>query len=53
LIFVPLVTAMIGKFPVGEWELTLPNTEEVRKSFEDEELDDILFVITYAGQTPE
>jgi hypothetical protein len=46
-------TAMIGKHPVGEWELTLPNTEEVKKHFLDEELDDILFVITYAGRTPE
>ncbi|MBN3884479.1 MAG: hypothetical protein HWQ44_16340 [Nostoc sp. JL34] len=46
-------TAMIGKTPVGEWELTLPNTEEIRKRFLDEEIDDILFVITYAGRTPE
>jgi Tc toxin complex TcA C-terminal TcB-binding domain len=46
-------TAMIGKNPVGEWELTLPNTEEVKKHFLDEEIDDILFVITYAGRTPE
>ncbi|MBD2337369.1 hypothetical protein H6G64_10245 [Calothrix sp. FACHB-156] len=46
-------TAMIGKSPVGEWELTLPNTEEVKKHFQDEEIDDILFVITYAGRTPE
>jgi Tc toxin complex TcA C-terminal TcB-binding domain len=46
-------TATIGKSPIGEWELTLPNTEEVKKRFEDEELDDILFVITYEGRTPE
>jgi Tc toxin complex TcA C-terminal TcB-binding domain len=46
-------TATIGKAPVGEWELTLPNTEEVKKHFLDEEIDDILFVITYAGRTPE
>jgi Tc toxin complex TcA C-terminal TcB-binding domain len=46
-------TSAIGKTPVGEWELTLPNTEEVKKHFLDEELDDILFVITYAGRTPE
>lgn len=46
-------TAMIGKPPVGEWELILPNTEEVKKHFQDEELDDILFVITYSGRTPE
>jgi hypothetical protein len=45
-------TAMIGKTPVGDWELTLPNTEEVKKYFLDEEIGDILFVITYAGRTP-
>jgi hypothetical protein len=45
-------TAMIGKSPVGEWELTLPNTEAVRKHFQDEVIDDLLFVITYAGRTP-
>ena len=43
---------MIGKSPVGEWELSLPNTEEVKKHFQDEEVDDILFVITYQGQIP-
>lgn len=43
---------MIGKVPVGEWELTLPNTEEVRNRFKNEEIDDMLFVITYAGRTP-
>ena len=44
--------AMVGKSPVGEWELSLPNTEEVKKRFQDEQLDDILFVITYQGRTP-
>jgi hypothetical protein len=46
-------TDMKDKSPVGEWELTLPNTDAVKKHFRDEELDDILFVITYAGRTPE
>jgi hypothetical protein len=46
-------TPMIGKLPVGEWELTLPDTEEVRNRFRDEEIDDILLVITYSGRTPE
>jgi hypothetical protein len=46
-------TAMIGKTPVGEWELTLPNTEEVKQRFQKEEIDEILFVITYSGRTPE
>jgi len=46
-------TAMVGKTPMGNWELTLPNTEEVRKHFLNEEIGDILFVITYTGRTPE
>jgi len=44
--------AMIGKSPVGEWELALPNTEEMKKRFKDEEIEDILFVITCKGETP-
>jgi hypothetical protein len=43
---------MLGKVPVGEWELELPNTEEVKNHFKNEEIDDILFVITYSGRTP-
>jgi hypothetical protein len=46
-------TAMIGKSPVGEWELALPNTEEIRNRFKNEEIDDILTVITYSGRTPD
>ena len=44
---------MIGKSPVGEWELSLPNTPEIRNLFKNEEIEDILFVITYSGRTPE
>ena len=46
-------STMIGKSPVGEWELTLPNTEEMINRFKDEEIEDILLVITYSGRTPE
>jgi hypothetical protein len=49
-------TALIGKSPVGEWELALPNTEEIRKLFGndgDGDIEDILFVVTYSGRTPE
>jgi hypothetical protein len=45
-------TAMIGKSPIGEWELALPNTTEVKNRFKNEEITDILFVITYSGRTP-
>lgn len=46
-------TAIIGKSPVGKWELALPNTEELRNHFEQEDIEDILFVITYSGRTPD
>jgi hypothetical protein len=47
-------TAMIGnKSPFGEWKLSLSNTEEIRNRFKkDEQVKDILFVITYSGHTP-
>ena len=45
--------SMIGNLPFGEWELALPNTEEMKSRFKDEEIEDILFVITYKGKTPE
>jgi hypothetical protein len=45
-------TGLLGKAPMGAWELTLPNTEEMRNHFKDKEIDDILLVVTYAGLTP-
>ena len=42
---------MIGKTPFGEWELTLPNDDQMRSRFSDDDIQDILFVITYSGQT--
>lgn len=45
-------TSMIGETPIGEWELALPNTEEIKRRFKDEEIEDILLVITYTGRTP-
>ena len=39
--------------PIGEWELALPTDETIKNSFRNEEIDDILFVITYSGRTPE
>jgi hypothetical protein len=43
---------LIGRSPVGEWKLTLPNTEEVKNHFKNGDIEDILLVITYAGRTP-
>ena len=45
--------AMQGRSPVGQWELVLPSTGEMKNRFKDNEIDDILFVITYSGLTPE
>lgn len=40
-----------GKTPFGEWELAL--RQDMQSQFENEEIEDILFVITYGGRTPE
>lgn len=39
--------------PLGEWALSLPNDEQVINRFKEEGIEDILFVITYEGLTPE
>jgi hypothetical protein len=39
--------------PDGEWKVALPNTEAMKKCFEDGEIEDILFIITYSGRIPE
>lgn len=44
---------MQTKAPVGSWELTLPNTAEMKGRFKNEEIDDILLVLTYSGRTPD
>jgi len=43
--------AMIGKHPFGEWELSLP--EDMRAHINNDDIQEILFVITYTGATPE
>jgi hypothetical protein len=45
--------SMMGKSPIGVWELTLPNAADMQDLFKHEEIEDILLVITYAGRTPE
>ena len=37
----------------GEWELTLPNDDTTKNLFKNEEIDDLLFVITYSGRAPQ
>jgi hypothetical protein len=43
---------MIGKQPFGTWQLTLPNTATLRNWFTQGQIEDILLVITYSGDTP-
>jgi hypothetical protein len=47
-----LVNESDMKEPVGTWELILPNTEEVQNRFKTGDIEDILLVITFQGQTP-
>jgi len=44
--------SLIGRSPVGVWQLTLPDTEVMRNRFQNEEIDDLLLVLTYEGSTP-
>jgi hypothetical protein len=44
---------MVGKNPVGDWELAFPDKPEIRDMFSKEDIEDILLVITYSGSTPD
>ena len=46
-------SGMIGKMPVGEWELALRNTEDMRKRFTTGDIRDIVLVISFSGRIPE
>jgi hypothetical protein len=43
---------MRGKPPLGEWELALENTPELRQCLQDDVIEDILLVITFGGRRP-
>lgn len=43
---------LLGKQPIGAWELTLADTPEMRKRFKDGDVDDLALVPTCAGRTP-
>jgi Tc toxin complex TcA C-terminal TcB-binding domain/Repeat of unknown function (DUF346) len=49
--------SMLGKSPIGQWDLafldTFPNGQQPSDVFKNEEIEDILFVITFSGRTPE
>ena len=44
--------SLIGRSPAGAWELTLPNTEEMKNRFKNGDIDDLLLVLIYEGRTP-
>jgi hypothetical protein len=46
-------TAIQRKSPIGEWELSLPDTWEIRNRFRNEDVEEMLFLLTYSGRTPE
>ena len=43
---------LLGRRPVGRWELSLPDTDEVREWLAGDLVDDVLFVVSYRGRTP-
>lgn len=45
--------AVLGSNPIGRWQLTFANTPQTRRLFEKHSVDDILFVITCEGRTPD
>jgi hypothetical protein len=45
-------SGIVGKSPASEWELSLPNTTEVRNLFTNGHIQDIVIIITYEGMLP-
>ncbi|MFI7598295.1 neuraminidase-like domain-containing protein [Actinoplanes sp. NPDC049681] len=43
--------SLLGRPPVGRWELSLPDTDEIREWFGAGLIDDILIVLSYRGRT--
>jgi receptor-binding and translocation channel-forming TcA subunit of Tc toxin len=42
----------VGKLAVGEWTLAVPDMPATRGLFENNQIDDILFIVTYTATTP-
>jgi hypothetical protein len=45
-------TGLIGRSPVGDWEVAFPDTPAVRRRFTDGTIDELLLSITYSGRLP-
>jgi hypothetical protein len=46
------VGVFLGKGATGGWTLFLPDTQATRSLFVNKEIDDVRFVIAFAGVTP-
>lgn len=46
-------SAMQTKAPAGTWELSLPDSDEIRARFKDSDILDLLLLVGYSGQLPE
>ena len=46
-------TIMQTKAPFGAWELSLPDSYEIRGRFKSGDIQDILLVVTYFGRGPD
>ncbi len=44
---------MQGTPPIGAWELTLPSIGDIKRHIKDGDIENMLFVITYSGITPD
>lgn len=44
---------MIGRSPIGRWELGFADTEPNRRRFSEEEIENMLLVISYSAVTPD
>jgi hypothetical protein len=40
-----------GKIPVGQWSLALQDSTELRQWFRNEQIEDVLFVLSFEGET--
>src|SRR5205823_10029357 len=43
---------MQARAPIGQWELTLPDNEDIRSRFQAGDIVDVMLVLTYSGRLP-
>ncbi len=45
--------SFIGKSPVGQWTFVISNGDKVKNYIQNNQLEDMLFLVSYSGDTPE